>query len=283
MNRISNTNRLFLLFSFTFFICNAQSQVLIVPTGADSLRKVDLSNLVQDGHTMIALVFGQSNAANNGQVAYRPHEPAVYNYYKGNLYTARDPLIGATGKGGSVWTRLADLLIDSGLYKKVILVPIAVGGSAIGRWTSGDCSVRLEQTLRFLDSQHIKLTHIFWHQGETDNLLNTPRETYERSLDTILTTIRKYHQDADMYVSIASYHPGAVTKPLGVDSVIRDAQIGFINKHRGVIAGPDTDSLIYAIDRFDSVHFSDFGMNEFAQKWLKAIKEHREVILQRSR
>lgn len=250
--------------------------MLIVPTEADSSRLVSLSNLKQDGHTMIALAFGQSNAANNGQVAYTPHNHAVFNYYEGKLYTAKDPLIGSTGTRGSVWGRLADMLIDSGLYDKVIIVPIAVGGSAIGRWASGDCSKKLKETLRILESQHIKLTHIFWHQGETDNLLNTSAGTYKKSLDTILNTLHTYHQDAAMYVSIASYHPGAVTKPLGEDSAIRKAQIEFINAHKHVLVGPDTDLLIYAIDRFDSVHFSDYGMNAFAQLWYKAIKEKKE-------
>lgn len=272
-------NRVFLLFLFVYCCATqVQAQVLIVPTEADSSRQVSLSNLRQDGHTMIALAFGQSNAANNGQVAYTPRNHAAFNYYEGKLYTAKDPLIGSTGTRGSVWGRLADMLIDSGLYKKVIIVPIAVGGSAIGRWTSGDCSKKLKETLRILDSQHIKLTHIFWHQGETDNILNTGTETYKKSLDTILNTIRLYHQDADMYVSIASYFPGSVTKPLGVDSVIRKAQMEFINEHKHVLVGPDTDLLIYAIDRFDSVHFSDFGMQEFAKQWLKAIKEKKEFM-----
>jgi lysophospholipase L1-like esterase len=269
-------NRIFFLLLLGFYLGSVQAQTL--PTGADSLRVVSLSNLSQDGHTMIALTFGQSNAANHGKVPYTPHS-AVFNYYQGKLYAAKDPLIGATGPGGSVWSHLGDMLIDSGLYTKVIIVPIAIGGSAISRWTSsgGDGYAILLQTLKSLDSQHIKLTHIFWHQGETDNLLNTTAETYKKSLDTILNTIRSYHQDADLYVSIASYHPNAITKPLGVDNVTRKAQMEFINDRRGVLLGPDTDALIYAIDRFDGVHFSDFGMTLFAKLWVKAIKEKKEV------
>jgi hypothetical protein len=269
--------KIFCILFFAFTVLQIQAQVLIVPTPADSSRQVDLSTLKQDGHTMIALTFGQSNAANNGQAVYAPHNTSVFNYYQGKLYAAKDPMIGATGIGGSVWCRLGDMLIDSGLYNKVIVIPIAVGGSAIGRWTSGDCFKKLQQTLMSLDSQHIKLTHIFWHQGETDNLLNTSKETYKKSLDTIVNTIRSYHQSADIYVSIASYHPSSVTKPLGVDSVIRKAQAEYINEHRGVLLGPDTDLLIYAIHRYDGVHFSGYGATKFAAQWLKAIKEKKEV------
>ncbi|MDH7461747.1 sialate O-acetylesterase [Chitinophagaceae bacterium 26-R-25] len=271
-------NRIFFLFLLGFSVATSHAQVGVAPAQSDSLRQVSLSNLTQDGHTMIALIIGQSNAANHGKVAYAPTHSSVFNYCEGKLYTAKDPLMGATGTGGSVWTHLADMLIDSSDYKKIIIIPIAVGGSAIGRWTSGDCYLKLQQTLRLLDSQHIKLTHIFWHQGETDNILNTTGETYKKSLDTILNTIRSYHQDAPMYVSIASYHPAPVAKPLGVDNVIRKAQMEFINEHKGILLGPDTDELIYAIHRFDAVHFSDFGMQAFARQWLKAIKEKKEVV-----
>ncbi len=130
--------------------------------------------------------------------------------------------------------------------------------------------------LVLLDSQHIKLTHIFWHQGESDNLENTSREKYKASLKTILETLRRYHQAADLYVSIASYHNGAISKPLGVDKVIRQAQQEFIKENKGVVFGPDTDQLIYAIHRYDGVHFSEFGTKAFAQLWLRAIKKKKE-------
>lgn len=269
---------IFFLFLFICCTIRVHAQVLIVPTGDDSLRQVNLSNLTQDDRTMIALMFGQSNAANNGKIAYTPRHSSVFNYYEGKLYTAKDPLIGTTGTGGSVWTHLADTLIESGRYDKVIFVPIAVGGTAIERWSDGDCSKILLQTLRSLESQHIKLTHIFWHQGETDNLLNTVAEIYKKRLDAILNTIRSYQQDADLYVSIASYHPGAVTKPLGVDSTIRKAQIEFINERKGVLAGPDTDLLIHAIHRYDSVHFSEYGLKAFAGLWFSVLIQRSECL-----
>jgi hypothetical protein len=91
-----------------------------------------------------------------------------------------------------------------------------------------------------------------------------------------LHTLRNHNQQADFYVSIASYHNGAVTKPLGVDKVIRQAQREFILENRGVLFGPDTDQLIHAIHRYDGVHFSDFGMKAFANLWFQAIKKKRE-------
>lgn len=262
---------------FTLILHYAGAQPIPLPTAADTAREVNLSNLKSDSKTMIALVFGQSNAANNGKVPYTPRHASVLNYYGGKLYIAKDPLFGNTNIGGSVWTHLGDMLIDSGLYDKVIFIPIAVGGSAIERWVSGDCHEKLEKTLQELAAQHIRVTHILWHQGETDNLLNTPAAKYKEQLGAILQTLRK-SQSADFYVSLASYHPSCITKPLGVDSIIRKAQKEFINENKGVLLGPDTDTLIYAIYRYDSVHFSDFGLDAFAKLWFRSIKEKKEKI-----
>jgi hypothetical protein len=265
---------LLITFSASVKVSSAQS---ILPADENTLRQVSLSNLKSDDKTMIALAFGQSNAGNYGKNAYTPHNAFVFNFNNGKLYTAKDPLIGTEGKGGSVWTRLGDKLIDSGLYNKVILIPIAAGGSSIERWGSGDCFKKLQQTLIMLDSLHIRLTHIFWHQGETDNILNSSKAKYKENLGAIFQVLRKY-QSADFYVSIASYHPVAIAKPLGVDNVIRDAQKEFINENKGVLVGPDTDTLIHAIHRHDSVHFSDFGMSLFTQQWLNAMLNKSEKV-----
>src|SRR5215203_2706710 len=242
----------------------------------DSLEEVSISELRSDKRTMIALTFGQSNAANRGQKKYTCHNKNVLVYNDGKLYRAKDPLRGATGPGGSVWSVLGDMLIDSGLYKKVIIIPIAVGNTAIDCWVHGDCYLKLKKTLVDLDSAKVQLTHAFWHQGESDNLNNTTGKVYKNDLGILLKTLRDHHQQAPFYVSIASYHNEAVAKPLGVDSIIRNAQIEFIKENKGVFAGPDTDELIYAIDRYDAVHFSEYGMKQFALRWLNAIKEKKE-------
>lgn len=270
-------NKAVFIFLYIFLLNKVHAQAP-VNSAADSLQEVSLSNLAPNKNTMIALTFGQSNAGNRGQTPYKPHNN-VLNYYDAKLYHAKDPLLGATGPGGSVWTHLGDLLIDSGLYKKVIFVPIAIGNTDIECWSSGMCFQKLERTLKQLDSLHVKLTHIFWHQGESDNLENTSKQKYKASLKIILQTIRNYHQQADLYVSIASYHNGAITKPLGVDTTIREAQKEFIAENKGVVYGPDSDTLIYAIHRHDGVHFSDFGMKAFAQLWLNAIRKKENKFL----
>src|SRR5262249_29184473 len=62
------------------------------------------------GRTMVALVFGQSNAGNSGETPGKPQR-GVFQYYRGEIFEARDPLLGASGDGGSIWLRLAAKLV----------------------------------------------------------------------------------------------------------------------------------------------------------------------------
>jgi hypothetical protein len=111
------------------------------PAVSDSARseskiEAPLAAIRSKKRVMVALVFGQSGAANAGETP-RIATRDVYNFYKGKLYRAQDPLLGATGNGGSVWTRLGDKLIERQFYDAVVFVPIAVAGSTISRWRPG--------------------------------------------------------------------------------------------------------------------------------------------------
>ena len=242
----------------------------------DSFPTWDIDSVKVDKRTMVALTLGQSNAANRGQVPYACHNKNVFVYAQGRLMHARDPLPGATGTGGSVWSILGDVLIDSGLYEKIIIVPIAIGNTAISCWAHGNCLSKLTNSLKDLDSRKIRLTHIFWHQGESDNLNNTSANAYKNDLTVLLKILNAHQPTADLYISIASYHNQATAKPLGVDTTIRKAQKEFIAENKRVFYGPDTDELIYAIHRYDGVHFSEYGMKLFAARWLNAIREKKE-------
>jgi hypothetical protein len=235
-------------------------------------EKLDLSELKSDS-TMTILTLGQANAANSSNMHYQARRD-VLNYYNGSLYKAKEPLIGAGGFGGSVWTILADKLIDSGFCKKVIIIPIAEGGTTVENWAIGDCSQKLQTTLLDLSQHNIKLTHIFWHQGESDN--GKSKDNYKKNLSRVVKIIRSHNQNAPFYCSVATYSFLAKNKPIGVDSSIQNAQIEFIKENTNVLGGPNTDELIYAIDRFDSEHFSEYGNIRYANLWFRAVKDHRE-------
>ncbi|MGY4384236.1 hypothetical protein ACVWYN_001262 [Pedobacter sp. UYP24] len=232
----------------------------------------DPQAIINSDKTFIFLAFGQSNAANYGNGTYECRNE-VYNFYKKNLYKAKEPLLGPDGGGSSVWTRVADMLIDSGLCKKVIIIPIGIGQTSIAKWTTGDCRPILDKALDDLKKENIKLTHIFWDQGETDNVDGTSKAEYVNQLNKLVDIFRKKRIKAPFYSSITSYFPYNNDYPLGINSLITSAQTEVINERKDVLLGPNTDSLNLAFYRADGVHFTEKGLDKFAHAWFKKIRD----------
>jgi len=238
-------------------------------------RLVMDKKLLQIDSTAVILTFGQSNSANHGQGSYKCHNQ-VLNYFNGDLYQAQEPLLGASGNGCSVWTRFSDLLIDGGLFKRVIIIPIGIGSSTIDCWANGDCNNTLQVALQLIVKDSIKITHIFWHQGESDNIENTSKEDYIACLGQILEQIRAFQIAAPFFVCTATYHPSITKKHNGIDPLIQSAQTEFVKMNQNVYAGPNTDLIDLAADRFDGVHFSERGLDKFAKELYNCIAIKKE-------
>jgi hypothetical protein len=217
------------------------------------------------GRTMIALVFGQSNAGNSGETLGQPRA-GVYEFYKGRIYDARDPLLGAEGNGGSVWLRLGALAIDRGAFDSVVLVPFAVGATEITRWAPGGSlhGMLLSIVDRARDSG-LEFTHLLWYLGEADAMRGTSAEAYQEHFRALLTTMRARGIKAPVYVARASRCARA--RP---NEEIRRAQSALLDHAAGVFAGPDTDTLGLS-ERYDGCHFSTEGLERAAELWLQAI------------
>jgi hypothetical protein len=227
---------------------------------------VDCASIMGPG-TMVALVFGQSNSANHGETPYTPKR-SVYNFFDGKCYVAADPLLGATGNGGSVWSRLGDMLVDEGMYDKVLFVPIGVGGTPIVRWTvNGDLHRRIIETIFQLNKKKIRITHMMWHQGEADRVMGTKKDDYKRMFMAMLQDIRKHGVDAPIYVAVATLCGSA---PEGLE--IQQAQRELVNTDIKIYPGAFSDEIQSILDRHDACHFSNAGMQKHAHLWLMAIK-----------
>jgi hypothetical protein len=229
--------------------------------------RIPLNALKAKTRVMVALVLGQSHAANYGESPKTPRRE-VYNFYDGALYLAEDPLLGADHEGGSVWTRLGDLLIERNLYDAVIFVPVAIGGTEIARWQpSGDLHQSILNVIDSLHRQGLSLTHLLWHQGENDNLLKTGKVAYKRMFSDMLASIRTHGVDAPIYVSVATMC--GKHKPY---RAIQEAQTELVDRSAGIYPGPNTDTLGLAY-RFDGCHFSDEGLEREAELWVRSLTE----------
>jgi len=243
-----------------------------VPSDPSRREEVPLST-ASDRHTMVALVLGQSNAANHGESRW-VSTPGVYNFHRGKLYHAQDPLLGATGDRGSVWTRLGDLLVADGDYDAVVFVTIGVGSSAISQWApGGDLSSHLQATLSDTQKAGLTITHIFWHQGEADARV-TSKAVYMQRFRDMASAIRAEGIAAPIMVSIATVCGGNMTG----DSTIQQAQKELVDPRNGIFAGPNTDDLGETY-RFDRCHFSTKGLDETARLWHHAL--HKSSLLER--
>jgi hypothetical protein len=215
---------------------------------------------------MVAIAFGQSNSANLGDVLHTG-APGVYNFYDGKLYKAQDPLIGADGKGGSVWTLLGNKLVAAKRYDAVVLVSLGVGTTEVERWLpDGDLLPNVQKAIRQLKSCGLTPTHLFWHQGETDGRLRTSTKLYISEFLEMLSAIRKMGVTAPIYVCRAS----RCAKQPPITSV-RQAQLELVHEAQGIRAGPDTDALGLEY-RHDGCHLSDKGQEKFADLWMEKLK-----------
>ena len=239
-----------------------------VKSVAQPAAKPAAKSAAQSPRVMVALVFGQSNAGNWGESPLTAG-PRVFSFFRGRLARAKDPLPGANGNGGSVWTRLGNKLIESKLYDRVIFVPAAIGATQISEWAPG--GLLHKDLLRNIDAATdagYTFTHLLWHQGESDAVLGTSTQDYEDRFHALLSAIREHGVDAPAFVAVTTRCSAFIPNP-----EIRKAQQDLVNPALGIFGGPDTDVLDETF-RFDSCHFSDAGLDMHANLWLKVIRDY---------
>ena len=116
-----------------------------------------------------------------------------------------------------------------------------------------------------LNNKGLSITHLLWHQGETDARLGTSPKDYKRFFSEILESLRKQGVTADIFVSIAT----RCYENNGADA-LREAQKQLVNPSLGILAGPDTDTL-GPEHRYDDCHFSERGLQAAATLWFEAL------------
>jgi hypothetical protein len=234
--------------------------VVPAPTGSPAVPALTL------------LAFGQSNAANTGEGRYHAGDHArVFNVFDMNFHAAADPLPGASNDGGSVWGRLADMLVQTGHYRSVLIVPIAVGGTFVKDWAPGGAlHRRLRFALHRLRMAGLRADVLCWHQGEAEaNLTAVTADEYRTSFLAMLSGIRAHGSHAAVYVAVATLCATA-EHPFRNREEIRRAQQRLPSLRRGILAGPDTDAIGIEY-RLDGCHFSAEGLDRHAEAWFRAL------------
>jgi len=224
---------------------------------------------------LVVLVIGQSNVANSALGTFAP-ERRIGNYFEGQCFAAKNPLLGTSGERASAALDLADAAVEKGLFDSALIVPLAVQGSSVLSWARyGDLRPVLERTLGDLQRDGIAVNLVLYHQGEADCLVGLDGERYALALDNVLGDLRRMGVNAPIIISQASRHkaldcpdagPGACSR---ICPDIRQAQAAVVDPARGVYAGPDTDTAVP--ERFDGYHMTDAGRRRFAALLLETI------------
>lgn len=222
-----------------------------------------------DRKAAVILAMGQSNAANHGGARYHPVRKVFnFNWADGRCYRAKDPLLGASGEGGSVWTRLGDELIESGRYDQVLIIPIAIGGTSVRVWAgSHGPAAQAIKASDVLQHAGLRITHVLWHQGESDHEMR--KEVYTRLFSRMAEYLQENGINAPLFVATTT-----ICNNYGANQ-IREAQRELPRRLTNVFAGPDTDALDSIYDRSPNLcHFSERGLAMHARMWLHVILNH---------
>jgi hypothetical protein len=227
----------------------------------------------QTGNTMVLLLIGQSMTSNDASQRYTSaYGDRVTNYFAGKCFISSSPLLGTSGQMGESWTLLGNKLIASGLADRVVLIPAAIGGSGITLWKKGGDLNKL--LLSVLDDvkPHYRITHILWHQGETDFQLRTSESAYIDMFYSLVESIRSESVNAPIYPSVAT--KCGKDPAWSPDNPIAIAQRTLANEDRSrmIFRGIDTDSLMDSVDRVGECHFSGTGQEKFANAWLGVLR-----------
>ena len=224
------------------------------------------------GDLAVILAAGASNIANEGDLDGRmvPHANVFnFSFLDGRIYIAQDPLVGATEDRSNVLTRIGDGLVRSGLFNRVLLVPVAHGGTYIHEWSPGGrMHPRLSRALKQLRRKGIVVTHFLWQQGEAEADQSQPNPAaWLTHFNAIANVVRSAAAECDIYVARCTICRNAP------NPVVRSAQQQAIDLQKRIFPGPDLD-VIGLDDRWDCCHFSVRGLERAAELWLQAIEAH---------
>ncbi|CDZ78768.1 hypothetical protein BN59_03082 [Legionella massiliensis] len=274
----------FLIFLFSAAINNtvfAEESSIAIDQFQRLIRypgKTEVSCPKQDKDTAVLLAIGQSNAANHAEKMFVTKYPTqVFNYFNGKCYIASSPLLGATAPLGELITPLADKLIDNGDYKTVVILPSAIGGSAIERWQQGGDLNSMMQAV--IGHSPYRITEVIWHQGESDFVLKTKAEDYKKRFNSLVNSLRKTKEfSPPIYYAIAT--KCGDNPEWQRANPIAMAQKSLANPTQNIFLAVDTDTLLSDSDRApDHCHFGETGQVKTANAFAAAIHSQKTRIL----
>jgi hypothetical protein len=236
----------------------------------DTTGKTQRNTPINTGvRNLVLLVMGQSNNENEAPSAYTPTNGSAideFNIYDGSIYAASDPHLGASYNNtgpGLMDFRVADSLITSGKFDRVILVPMALGGSNIAMWANGGplqnlpCVAMKRLAARGIAPGTNVTFAADWGQGEAEVGLGTSQAAYTASFNQIKTNLVNCGFSGRIFVNVETLN--------GTTSAAVQAAQAAVVDNVTVFAGANLDTMNNTTTfRVDGVHFNDNGSSNGA-------------------
>lgn len=228
-----------------------------------------IESFVKSKRNLVVLILGQSNAANYCEELNRSYKN-IFMYYENGMLRAKDPILGASGKKGSIWIPVFEDLLERRKLDSILIVNIAQGSSSVLDWqANGIYDDLLRETFVKLQKKNLEPDLILWQQGEQDNLNGMSKANYKSAFLKIHNGIKRFAGETSILISITSFHPKSITP---VNSKIREAQYELIEENKSFYSGPDTDIHVENC-RYDGIHFSAMGMKLVSKDWADSIND----------
>jgi hypothetical protein len=231
-------------------------------------RVVAETTIDKAGVGEVFVTAGQSNSANFGRPKQNAKDDRVV-YCDGKGYVpAKDPIPGACGGGGSPWSILGDLIVQS-QGVPVCFRSATLTWTEVKNWMPPDTRLysNLVQCVKSFGANGVRA--VLWHQGESDTLVKTPAAIYCERLKTIIETLsRDCGYKVQWFVAQASFHPKSQAPEQ--KEVANGQQM--LWKQKAAMQGPVTDDLLGTEYRCDGVHFNQTGLDTHARRWFNALK-----------
>lgn len=214
----------------------------------------------------VIAALGQSNAGNHlGPKVARDASLPVFAFFRDRCVHLEDPLPGATGEGGSLWTDIAHRLSRE-RGRPVVVIAGAAGGSSVRDWQNdyAGMTTRALRSLKGAVRAGLAPQVIVWIHGETDSEARMPEATYAALLESVVNNV-------NAGIATEGWASGKMAAPAWIitqtsrcwgpetrSEDVRAAQRAVAAKMPNAHLGPDTDALDEAF-RHDGCHFSEKG------------------------
>ena len=149
-------------------------------------------------NALVFLSIGQAGSANYiSSFGERDERRSAYQFFNGECYLIEDPMLGATGVQGSLWSTLAqDISASTG--RDVVFITSGAGGSSLTDWIRDD-SVYFERTKQQIDlakelGYRVKLA--FWYNGAREAELGTTENEYVEKFNGLIEKFDSLFNDS---------------------------------------------------------------------------------------